>query len=91
LDCSPFAKQYASNSDLLEDIKRDYYGIGYMSSSELTNTETFKLINVGNASFTRPLFLLSQKNKPPDLVKAFRDYCRSREARAIIEGQNFRL
>ena len=85
------AKRHVSNSDLFDDIRRDYYGIGYISSSELTNSDDFKLIQVENMSFNRPLFLLSPKEKTSDLTKDFLEFCRSETAKNIIESLNFKF
>ncbi len=85
------AKRHVSNSDLFDDIRRDYYGIGYISSSELTNSDDFKLIQVENISFNRPLFLLSIKEKTSDLTKDFLEFCRSETAKNIIESLNFKF
>lgn len=94
LQDSPYsltAKHHASNSDLFDDIRRDYYGIGYISSSELTNNDYFKLIPVKNTPFNRPLFLLSPKENSTDLTQPFFEFCRSETARSIIESLNFKF
>jgi phosphate transport system substrate-binding protein len=91
---SSLAKRHNSNSHLFDDIKLDYYGIGYTSSSELTNNEDFKPITIvhsTNKSFNRPLFLLFKKDKNPNLSTAFRQFCRSETAKLIIAGQNFKI
>lgn len=85
------AQRHVSNSDLFDDIRRDYYGIGYISASELSNNDDFKRIKVKNGSFNRPLFLLSPKEKTSDLTKDFLAFCRSETARSIIESLNFKF
>jgi ABC-type phosphate transport system substrate-binding protein len=88
---SPQAKQHNSNSDLLEDIKRDYYGIGYISSTELTNSEDFKRITIEGEAIIRPLFLCFKKDKQTDLERAFLEFCQTEKVKRILADYNFKL
>jgi ABC-type phosphate transport system substrate-binding protein len=86
---NPTAKRHFSNADLFDDIRRDYYGIGYISASEKINNEYFKTFSIDNQHFERSLYLFSDGKKDTDLARRFRRFCRSQTARKIIESLKF--
>lgn len=86
------AKAHHSNQDLLEDIRRDFGGIGYLSAAEWTPSEDFRAIPIKNTPAQRDLYLIYRNDKLSNFSKEFLAFCRdSSQAKEIIKGLNFKL
>ncbi len=84
------AQLHASNIGLFDDLRRDYYGIGYMSVSELTDASICKIIPVANGvHFERPLLLFFDADRQSAFGKRFAQFCRSGNARDLVRNLRF--
>lgn len=87
---SPAAKAHASHTSLLEDIRRDYYGIGYASSSELPGASQYRIVHVDSTLYCRDLWLLHPATLPPQgLAARFLAFCGGHTARDILTSMRF--
>jgi ABC-type phosphate transport system substrate-binding protein len=90
-----FGKRHITNKSLLEDIKRDFYGIGFIAENELTYGNDIKRINIVNNDgspqyLERPLSVVYKKRATENaLIRDFTDFCRNDLAQDIAVSMGF--